>query len=73
MAPQTQKCSFWVFLDFSTIKKFPNLKIEDIQFEGLLTSFPTIPKLSRMDRAPLSYDPGSGERPENIALTLFGA
>ena len=29
--------------------------------------------LSGLNRAPLSYGPGSGERPENFALTLFGA
>ena len=63
---------FWEFLDFSTNKKCANLKIEDIHFKVLLTSFPTIPNLLRLDRAPLSYGPGSGERPENFALTLFG-
>ena len=62
---------FWVFLDFST-KKYPNGKIEDSKIEGLLTSFPMIPNLSGLDRAPLSYGPGSGEKPENFALTLFG-
>ena len=52
---------FWVFLNFSTIKKYANLKIRGRQIEGLSTSFPTIPNLSRLDRAPLSYGPGSGE------------
>ena len=32
----------------------------------------TIPNLSGLDRAEPSYGPGSGERPENFALTLFG-
>ena len=64
---------FWVFLGFSAIKKYENLKIEDIHFEAQSTSFPTIPNLSRLDRAPLSYGPGSDERPENFAPTLFGA
>ena len=63
---------FWVFLDFSTIKKYANGKIGDSQIEGLSTSFNMIPKLLRLDRAPLSYDPGSGERPENFTLSLFG-
>ena len=63
---------FWVFLDFSTIKKYANGKIEDIHFEAQSTSFPTIPNLSGLDRDPLSYGPGSGEKPENFALTLFG-
>ena len=40
--------------------------------KDLLTSFPTIPNLYGLDRAPLSYDPGSSEIPENFALTLFG-
>ena len=53
---------FWVFLDFWS----------NGQIEGLSPAFPTIPNLSRLDRAPASYDPGSGERPENFALTLFG-
>ena len=64
---------FWVFLDFWTIKKYPNLKIKDIHFEAQSTSFNLIPNLLRLDRAPLSYGPGIGGRPENIALTLFGA
>ena len=63
---------FWVFLDFSTIKKFENLKIGDSQIEGLSTSFNLIPNLSGLDRAEPSYGPGSGERPENTAITLFG-
>ena len=41
--------------------------------QELLTSFNLIPVLSGLDRAPLSYDPGSGENPENFALRLFGA
>ena len=48
---------FWVFLDFSTIKKYPNLKIGDSQIEGLSTSFNLIPNLLRLDRAEPSYDP----------------
>ena len=64
---------FWVFLNFSTNKKYANVKIGGRQIEGLSTSFPKIPNLSSLDRAPLSYGPGSGEKPENIALTLFGA
>ena len=64
---------FWVFLEFWPIKKYANVKIGDSQIEGLSTSFPTIPNLSGLDRVPLSYDPGSGERPENFVLTLFGA
>ena len=43
-----------------------------IHFEAQSTNFPTIPNLLRLDRAPLSYGPGSGERPENFALMLFG-
>ena len=70
MARQTQK---WSFLGFSTIKKYANGKIEDIHFKAQTTSFNLIPNLSRLDRASLSYGPGSGERPENFALTLFGA
>ena len=46
---------FWVFLDFWTIKKYTNLKIEDIQFEAQSTSFNLIPKLSGLDRAEPSY------------------
>ena len=68
MARQTQK---WSFLGFSTIKKYANGKIEDIHFEAQTTSFPTIPNLLRLDRAPLSYGSGSVEIPENISLTLF--
>ena len=63
---------FWVFLEFWPIKKYGNGKIEDVHFEAQTTSFPTIPNLLRLDRAPLSYGPGSGERPENFALKLFG-
>ena len=48
---------FWVFLDFSTIKKFANVKIGDSQIEGLSTSFNLIPNLSGLDRAEPSYDP----------------
>ena len=33
------------------------LKIEDIHFKALTTSFNLIPNLSGLDRAPLSYDP----------------
>ena len=62
-----------MFLDFSTNKKYANVKIEDSQIEGLSTSFNLIPNLSGLDRAEPSYGPGSGERPENFALTLFGA
>ena len=47
----------WVFLDFSTIKKYVNVKIGDSQIEGLSTSFNLIPNLLRLDRAPLSYGP----------------
>ena len=61
-----------MFLDFSSIKKYANAKIEDSQIEGLLTSFNLIPNLSGLDRTEPSYGPGSGERPENFALTLFG-
>ena len=64
---------FWVFLEFWTIKKYANGKIGDSQIEWLSTSFNLIPNLSKLDRAPLSYGPGSGRRPENFALTLFGA
>ena len=64
---------FWMFLDFSTKKKYANVKIGDSQIEGLSTSFNLIPILSGLDPARLSYGPGSGERPENFALTLFGA
>ena len=46
-----------MFLDFSTIKKFSNVKIGDSQIEGLSTSFNLIPKLLRLDRAEPSYDP----------------
>ena len=63
---------FWLFLDFSTNKKYANVKIGDSQIEGLSTSFNLIPNLSGLDLAELSYGPGSGERPENIAVTLFG-
>ena len=63
---------FWVFLDFSTIKKYLNLKIEDIQFEAQSTSFNFIPNLSGLHRAPLSYGPGNDAKPENFGLTLFG-
>ena len=52
---------FWVFLDFWTNKKYANGKIGDSQIEGLSTSFNLIPNLSGLDRAPLSYGPGSGE------------
>ena len=61
-----------MFLDFSTIKKFANGKIEDVHFEAQSTSFQTIPKLCGLDQAPLSYDPGSGAKPENFALALYG-
>ena len=64
---------FWVFLEFWPIKKYANGKIEDVHFEAQSTSFPTIPKLCGLDRVPLSYGPGSGEWPENFALSLFGA
>ena len=63
---------FWVFLDFSANKKYANVKIKDSQIEGLSTSFNLIPNLSGLDRIKPSYGPGSGERPENFALTLFG-
>ena len=52
---------FWVFLEFWPIKKYANVKIGDSQIEGLSTSFNLIPNLLRLDRAPLSYGPGSGE------------
>ena len=52
---------FWVFLDFWTIKKYPNLKIGS-QIEGLSTSFNLIPNLSKLDRAPLSYGPVKSTR-----------
>ena len=71
MARQTQNCHFWVFLDFSTNKKFVNVKIGDNQIEGLSTCFILIPNLSGLDRAPLSYGPGSGERPENICTNII--
>ena len=61
-----------MFLDFSTIKKYANGKIEDIHFQAHSTSFNLIPNLLRLDRAPLSYGPGSGEIPENFALLLSG-
>ena len=48
---------FWVFLDFSTTKKYANVKIEDIHFKAQKPCFNLIPKLSGLDRAPLSYDP----------------
>ena len=48
-------------------------KSKDVQFEAQSTSFPTIPSLSGLERAPLSYGLGSGLKPENIALTLFRA
>ena len=63
---------FWEFLDFSTNKKYANRENEDIHFEAQTTSFNFIPNLSGLDRAPLSYGPGSGEWPENFALSLFG-
>ena len=72
MAAKLKNGHFWVFLDFSTIKKYQNLKIGNSQIEGLSTSFNLIPILLRLDRAPLSYGPGSGEWPENFALTLSG-
>ena len=59
-------------MDFSTNKKYANIKIGGSQIEGLSTSFPTIPNLSGLGRAEPSYGPGSGERPENFELTLFG-
>ena len=40
---------FLVFLDFSTIKKFANVKIGDSQIEGLSTSFNLIPNLSELE------------------------
>ena len=46
-----------MFLDFSTNKKYANVKIGGSQIEGLLTSFNLIPNLSRLDRAEPSYDP----------------
>ena len=63
---------FWAFLDFSIIKKYANGKIGDIHFQAQSTSFNLIPNLLRLDRAEPSYGPGSGERPENFALSLFG-
>ena len=54
---------------------YANGKIEDIHFihfKAQTTRFPTIPNLSGLDRAEPSYGPGSGERPENFELTLFG-
>ena len=48
---------FWVFLDFSTNKKYANRKIEDVHFEAQSTCFPTIPNLLRLERVPLSYGP----------------
>ena len=38
---------FWLFLDFSTNKKYANVKIGDSQIEGLSTSFNLIPNLLR--------------------------
>ena len=55
---------FWEFLDFSTNKKYANVKIEGSQIEWLSTSFTTIPKLCGFDRAPLSYDPGLVQDPK---------
>ena len=52
---------FWVFLGFSTIKKYANWEIGDSQIEGLSTSFNLIPNLSGLDRAEPSYGPGSGK------------
>ena len=46
-----------MLLDFSTIKKFANIKIGDSQIEGLSTCFNLIPILSGLDRAEPSYDP----------------
>ena len=63
---------FWEFLDFSINKKYANVKIRGSQIEGLSSSFNLIPNLSGLERAEPSYGPGSGERPENFALTLFG-
>ena len=48
---------FWLFLDFWTIKKYPNLKIEDVHFEAQSTSFNLIPNLLRLDLAEPSSDP----------------
>ena len=60
---------FWIFRQIE-ICKWENRRCT---FSSAITSFNLIPNLLRLDRAPLSYGPGSGERPENIALTLFGA
>ena len=46
---------FWLFLDFSTNKKYANIKIGGSQIEGLSISFNLIPKLSGLDRAEPSY------------------
>ena len=48
---------FLLFLNFLTIKKYPNFKIGDSRIEGLTTSFNLIPNLLRLDRAEPSYDP----------------
>ena len=71
--PRTSKMAFFEwFLPFCANKCYVNLKIGGSQIEGLSTSFNLIPNLSGLDRAEPSYGPGSGERPENFALTLFG-
>ena len=57
---------FWLFLDFSTIRKFANGKIEDIHFQAQSTSFNLIPNLLRLDRAPLSYGPGVVNDPKTL-------
>ena len=64
---------FWVFLDFSTIKKFANGKIGESLIEGLSTSFNLIPKLCILDRAPLSYGPVNVPGSEKNFFKQIGA
>ena len=64
---------FWVFLDFSTNKKYANVKIEGSQIEGLSTSFNLIPKLCILDRAPLSYGPVNVPGSEKNFFKQIGA
>ena len=71
--PNSKMAFFEWFLPFCSKITYANVKIGDSQIEGLSTSFNLVPNLLRLDRVPLSYGPGSDERPENFALTLFGA
>ena len=63
---------FWVFLDFSTIKKYANGKIEDILLKVQTTSFNLIPNLSGLDRAEPSYDPLTVPGSENFFSKQIG-